>query len=156
MIRESFSFEGRLGRRDFLVRLLTLGLGLFLTMLGLMLAARVLDGGLWSAASPASLALRAADAVVVGSAVILFAWAFYALAAKRLRSIGLDPALVIAVSIAFALYEDSVFKPAFGQAELLGCYASPVGHIWDLLFLMVLCLWPQRNSIEARAGATFA
>jgi uncharacterized membrane protein YhaH (DUF805 family) len=158
MIRESFSFDGTIGRRDFLVRLLVLGFGQFLMMLGVVFAVRVLGVIPSPSRRPIPVYEIVGAVAAVASIMLPCVWAFYALAAKRLRSIGLDPALVILVSLTIGLYESWLFKPAFGQAELLGYWASPVGHIWDLLFIMVLVLWPQRPSLarQAARGATYA
>jgi uncharacterized membrane protein YhaH (DUF805 family) len=149
MIRDTFSFKGTVGRLGFLVRVLAVGLATFVALAILGVASVVLDQVVWGGRPPDPYKTGVA-LLICASTMVPYLWGLLALTAKRLRSIGLQPAAFIVLSIALGFIEGGLLMPAFRHRELFGFYGLLALRVWDVLFALVLFLWPQKTSLDRR------
>ena len=142
MLEAVFSFRGRLGRLQYFVGGLALGMAIIvpLVMIGVSMFAH---GGV--GAKP-PLGLLALFALV---AVPLFLWISLSLQARRLRDIGWNPLYVIPAVFAVDLIDQTIARLAPALAVSKISHQTVVGLLINLAFGCALLFWPGRTEDDA-------
>lgn len=144
-----FSFYGRIGRLSYFVHsliLIVLGATLIVVLAVAATTALYLAGG-----NSTSSALMGVIAGVAGAVPIV--WSSFALAAKRLRDIGLEPILTLPALIAFSLFDGIVLTQFLQPSSIIPLERNTlIGVVVNAAFVLILLMWPSRMDQEQLAS----
>jgi uncharacterized membrane protein YhaH (DUF805 family) len=150
MLNSIFGFGGRVGRLEFF--LFSLGLGIVTVLLALLIFGAVMPHGL-TAMDAESRRLALARPVLITMLIVapFFCWFSFALQAKRFRDMGWNPAAAILGWIGLMIV-DKLVAIAVPALAIGASHTTPFGALFNLGMCLCLWFWP---SAPGGAGAAF-
>ena len=150
MLNIIFGFGGRVGRLEFF--LFSLGLGIVSVLLALLIFGAVMPHDLMTM-DPASRKMALVRPVLITLLIVgpFFCWFSFALQAKRFRDMGWNPLFAILGWIGLMMV-DKLVGIAVPSLAVGISHATPFGMLFNLGMCLCLWFWP---SAPGGAGATF-